>query len=291
MAFALFDTAVSCKPKAFWEDQPLREQLAAILRVKRAHPVAVFLSSPSKDSLRGLVHLRGLECLVIRQGEFDSEAIAAIGALRQLKFLDVTFRCNDEQAVSDHFACLKQLRYVRLHCDDLETSGLAFLATMPALERVEIYSTMVSDEGVAHACSPPRLKVLTIVGARRITGGTLSVLRERSEFRTLNLAHSSVNESGMRAIASVRQVQSVSISPAQVDGDAVQRLKEALPHCRISIACVWGDDEMYEQCRQVADQLGLFNYMDDGREAEKYQGLRLQEGWPANLWGQAGIRD
>ncbi|MDZ7618801.1 MAG: hypothetical protein U1E05_17485 [Patescibacteria group bacterium] len=273
MAFALYDTTESCTPMVFWEDHPLWEQVAETLCVKRAHPVAVFLDNPSKDSLRALVHLRGLECLVIRHGEFDSEAIAAIGALRQLKSLDATFRCNDEQGVSDHFARLKHLRYVRLHCDDLETNGLACLATMPALERVEIYSTKISDEGVAHACSPPRLEVLTIVGARRITGRTLSVLRHRSEFRTLNLAHSSVNASGMRAIASVRQMQSVSISPTQVDADAVQRLQEALPHCRISIACVWGDDEMYEQCRQVADQVGLFSYMDD-REAGKYQGLR-----------------
>jgi hypothetical protein len=141
----------------------------------------------------------------------DDESLGSIRQLPHLQSLQMT-----DAAVSDagmrNLRGLTELKSLEIMWDDaanfIGDDGVEPLRGLKQIEDLRLINVDVTDAGLAHICQLKRLKNLTI-DCYRVTDSGLLQLAELEELKTLRLLG------------------------GKITADGVQKLKEALPQCRI----------------------------------------------------------
>lgn len=153
----------------------------------------------------------------------DDAALQAIGALSPLEQLDImganagpVTRGQTTAEGWSKLGDLKLLRGLTLHRVTVDDRDLAFLEHLPRLRRLWLTDTLFSDAGVTYLRRLKELEWLQIheLTPGRFRGASLGELASLSQLRNLDVACTAVNDQGLAAIGSLRNLESLNLGGA-----------------------------------------------------------------------------
>jgi hypothetical protein len=154
---------------------------------------------------------------------------------------------------------LPKLDYLRLYGSDIDDESLdAIVGQVPSITRIDVWNTAVGDAGVAALARLPRITDLQL-GGTQITDDGLAALFRHPEIGSLGISYTNVGDGGLRhlhaltklSVLDLRQTRITAAGLAHLKAlgnlrmlyidaeadqdDATQPLRQALPHCIISV--------------------------------------------------------
>ena len=112
--------------------------------------------------------------------------------------------------------------------------GMKTVKQLRRLHTLEIYGPTLSDAGLAHISGLPNLKELLLI--KPIPGITDSGLKHISQMTSLTMLiveGGDVTDQGVQHLANLANLKELALRGTKVTSDGVQRLKAALPDCKI----------------------------------------------------------
>lgn len=185
-------------------DKGLRE-LAGLTKLEQLGLIGTHITD------EGLVHLKDMSqmhMLLLSKTKISDKGLVHLSGFSKLGTLSI-----DGTQVSDagleNLKAMTQLRDLRLNDTRISNAGLTHLKELTKLQTLVLNSTKVSDEGLVHLGKLSSLQTLWLVDTK-ITDKGLMHLGGLSKLRALNLDRNT-----------------------RVSEDGVQRLRAALPDCKI----------------------------------------------------------
>ena len=189
----------------------------------------------------GLAHLRclrNLRLLDVYDTALDNDGLATISSLNQLRALSIEFcgsvtgdglvhlrklsglhglslrqtgfRNRFDGTILEHIAPLERLRVLDLFATAVDDSALVHLTSLVELRELELSLANVTDPGLVHIAGLPRLEKLAIDSHA-------------------GFSKPIITDEGLKTIARLRTLESLSLVGASVTPSAVRELESALP--------------------------------------------------------------
>ena len=118
---------------------------------------------------------------------------------------------------------------------EIGDEGLAALGRIAGLTRLLVSSGKVTDKGLAHLASLKKLESLSL-WSNAITDEGLRTLSRIQGLKDLGLyGGTRITEAGLRHLAGMKQLKSLRIDNATLAPAAVERLRQALPDCKLDV--------------------------------------------------------
>ncbi|MDX1926844.1 MAG: hypothetical protein SFV81_10010 [Pirellulaceae bacterium] len=155
------------------------------------------------ETLKGLADFAKLEELILLDGSFNNDDIAAIPRLTRLKYLDLSR--NTECSILP--IGLSNLRVLNLDATAFSDEGMQQLAKSNKLESLSLSYTRVSDQGMDKLSPLQRLAVLDLA-CTSVTGEHLSSLRS---LRSLSLGDTALSEHHFIEICKLPMLTSLNV--------------------------------------------------------------------------------
>lgn len=159
-------------------------------------------------SLKELSQLRSLR-LRFAQGGITERSLSHLGQFENLELLDIGDWISPAQPFDEDLAHLKRV---------------------PHLQSLTIFSMRVTDVGLSHLSEMSQLRSLELyhaLASMPITDSGLRHLRELTELRSLTLGISNVTDKGLEAIASLKHLEFLELTPftrAEITDDGLLQL-------------------------------------------------------------------
>jgi formylglycine-generating enzyme required for sulfatase activity/predicted Ser/Thr protein kinase len=183
----------------------------------------------------GLAHLERLtklKSLTLGQTQVTDAGLAHLRGLTRLETLWL-----HETSVSDagleHLRGLTELRSLLLWSTKVTDAGLVHLEPLQRLEGLMLSGREVGDAGVAHLESLKQLKTLWLTETS-LTDAGVAQLRGLPQLGELNLRGSRITDAGLSQLQTLKNLRKLNVSGTQVTTGEVEKLKHALPKCRIN---------------------------------------------------------
>jgi hypothetical protein len=164
----------------------------------------------TSDGLRVLERLPRLEVLRLPSTRIDDSGLARIGTLTDLHWLDLRDTRVGGAGLA-HLRALRQCGWLDLSGTDVDDEALRPLAALTRLERVQLGRTAITDAGLVH-------------------------LRPLTNCRHLALEQTRVSDAGLDQLKPLTGLRTLKLRGTAVTAQGAQRLREALPACKIE----WG---------------------------------------------------
>ncbi|MCH8828876.1 MAG: hypothetical protein IID45_04785 [Planctomycetes bacterium] len=198
--------------------------------------------------LTQLKELGGLQSLTIRLTGVDDNGFAPLGALKQLKRLDLGCGHQVTDAGLAHLAGLTKLESLNLYGASLTDAGLVHLKRMNRLETLQI-SYKINGSGLKHLTSLKRLRKLWISGIRlkdeglrhigrmsnlvsltlyrtRFTKAGMAHLQKLARLRYLDLSSSNITDAGLANLVGLPKLHFLDISKTAITDAGLIHLEE-----------------------------------------------------------------
>jgi len=161
----------------------------------------------------------------------DDEGLHVLQSLPDLQVIDL----SHNRAVTDqglvHLRSLTKLRTLVLYECKISGAGLAHLEHMPNLKVLEVSHNPLTHEGLL---AIGRLQTLRNLGMSHtpITDDDLATLASLSNLKLLWLDNTAITDRGLVHLERLTALEDLWL-PVGISDDAFNRLKQALPNCRI----------------------------------------------------------
>jgi hypothetical protein len=154
---------------------------------------------------------------------------------------------------------LPKLDYLRLYGSDVDDESLGMIVRqVPSITRIDVWNTAVGDAGVAALARLPRIADLQL-GGTQMTDDGLAALSGHPEIGSLGLSYTNIGDSGLRHLHALTELSVLDLRQTRVTAaglsqlqplsnlrmlyidaecdqdDATRSLREALPHCIVSV--------------------------------------------------------
>jgi len=188
----------------------------------------------TKISDAGLVHLKGLTSL--KRLGLDSTDVSGAGlvhlkGLTDLDSLDLTDTdITDEGLV--HLKGLTDLGGIDLTDTDITDEGLVHLKGLTDLGGIGLTDTDITDEGLVHLKGLTSLETLWLKGTK-ISDAGLVHLKGLASLKTLGLDGTDVSDAGLVHLKGLKKLKKVNLQNTKVSQEGFDKLKQALPKCKI----------------------------------------------------------
>ncbi len=185
------------------------------------------------------------------------ETIALIGRLPAVEFVNILGSSQITDRGLVHFAGMHNLQGLSLYTDRVTGAGLGHLAGVPGLKYLSIDGP-ITDFYLDKVSKLDRLEFLEVRSVGKITDRGLVNIATLTRMRWLTLGNGSTNPSGTKdfmratdegldALCSLKTLEALILNTANVTPGGIQKLRNALPNCRIE----WNPKEPYDP--QVID--------------------------------------
>lgn len=162
----------------------------------------------SDDGVKQLSTLKNMRKLNLRGNYLGSDALAACQTMPNLVQLIVSENVIDDE-------------------------GVKFLEGLTKLEHLDLWANIVTDAGVDSLVKLQALKKLSLV-ANQITDEGVSKLTALPVLADLDLAETQITDACIESLAKIKTLKSVSFRATGVSDDAMAKLREALPGCKVT---------------------------------------------------------
>jgi hypothetical protein len=237
---------------AFSGDKVTPELLRSLEEDAALEKLVIWGGGLTTGDLEPLSRLTQLKSLGLGEMRVDDGVFAWLQPLRRLECLNLAYT-----AVRGEFSVLAglPLRDIRLEgCRLVGDSCAMSLTAFPTLRQLEIHMTGVTDAGVETLTGLP-LEVLWL--GPRITDTALNSIGQMASMQHLDLCAHMVTDEGVPALAGLgnlevlwlsrcgisdesvqvlagmQSLRELNVSHTGVSAAALQRLREALPDCRL----------------------------------------------------------
>jgi hypothetical protein len=165
------------------------------------------------SSLKALESLQAL--VFVREYSFGNDGLAVLKDLPALEYLDCDIGITDIGL--KHLVQLPNLRWLRIRMDNIRGFGLAYLANMPRLERLCLWSDKEFTDGhVRYLEGLTNLKSLTLWGSNvRLTDSTLASVSKLSSLEEFHLIRvkTEFTDAGIGQLAKLTNLRILDTSP------------------------------------------------------------------------------
>ena len=201
----------------------LADQLVRLPKLEQLVLVEVDVTDEMVQRLVAARHLTGLEF----RGRPTDESLHSISTLPKLQLLDVGGNFTD-----DGVACLSRLRtlrFLRLEGIAITDVGLAQLASMPSLERLEIspparQPLRITDRGFEQLAQLRKLESLSMCCSAQITGTAITKLAACKNLRRLSFYDCGTTDADLEAFQSFSALESLELCDAKTSGSGFKNL-------------------------------------------------------------------
>lgn len=146
-----------------------------------------------------------------------------------------------------------------MNFDSINDNGLAQLAPLTNLERLDLMQTNVrgtgfdqlkgltrlthidgryvpfTNQGLASLAALPALEHLNLHGAKNFSDSGLKAFRDRKTLRFLSVSETGVTDAAVPLLATLTGLQDLYIERTKITPAGVAKLRAALPSCRIHL--------------------------------------------------------
>jgi len=165
-------------------------------------------------------------------------ALQAVGAEIKLDFRDRVVNVDmkgtelsDETAV--HLAALTDVRTLNLSETNITDKGVKHIARMKNLRSLFLYGVNITDAGLVHLAGLARLEKLCLDETRVSDEGTTH-LKGLVDLESLHLrSRLPISDTSLPILESLKNLTELKIAGTKVTPAGLERLKKALPDCRI----------------------------------------------------------
>jgi len=195
------------------------------------------LEVSSKFSDAGLEHvsqLSGLVNLDLSDTNVSDKGLIHLAGMHSLKRLELGKTRRERRqdphgprvtgAGMRHLAQIQSLEELDLH-EGVTDTGLAYLANLSKLKRLDCGGGDVSDAGLQHLAKLQFLEELNVKGDG-ITDQGMKYLVKLSNLQKLSLSTAQLTDKGMYSIAKLRNLRTLSLRAEKVTGDGVAELAQ-----------------------------------------------------------------
>ncbi len=130
---------------------------------------------------------------------------------------------------------LAELKSLTVPGNKVTDKGLTYLANLNKLESLYLWSDRITDEGLAHLLNLKKLDSLYLWSDRITDEGLQSVSRIQGLKNLGFLGGAHITEGGLQHLAGMKQLKSLRLDYATVPWAAIDRLKQALPGCKVDV--------------------------------------------------------
>ena len=205
-------------------------RLAGLLQLKmldlEANPV-------TGSGLQSLETLAKLETLSLARCFLRDRETAPLSGLKSLRVL----RLSNNQVGDRTLQRLAEggpqhLRELYLERTDVTDDGLAHLESFPDLEVVYLSATRVTGGGMQHLSGLEHLRAVDL-RMSGLTDENVQGLACLQQVRSLNVDGNAISDAAVVVLARLRRLRNLTISGTTITDGGIERLKRALPECRI----------------------------------------------------------
>ena len=212
------DTPVTLK----CQDEPLSSAVGQILRSLRKQSSARFtISDIVQDTRSGKLVVSSIKALTDRQTKAQPAWLNGYGIVgnvddqTNIVSLYVGAKADDELLAK--LKTLPKLRELDIEATKMITpAGLAHLAELPALEKLNLYEVNSDGDGLGNDAMPIVSRIKTLRDLRisycSLTDVGLSALEGMTQLTALNLSHNRLTDAGMKSLAGLTNLQSLDVS-------------------------------------------------------------------------------
>lgn len=189
------------------------------------------LNNVTDTELAPIQDLHELYSLDIIDTQVTDAGLAYLQGLTQLESLDLTKTkiTNDGLKKLQH---LTQLVFLFLSHTKITDDGLVCLQRFPQLFGLELSGLKVTNAGLVHLQGLSRLLWLKLDGTQ-VTDAGLVHLQCLSQLDTLFLNDTQITDAGLDHLAGMDKLQTLNLSNTKVTAQGVNKLRQALPNCKI----------------------------------------------------------
>ncbi len=184
------------------------------------------------DDLTPLQDLEGIESLTLTETRVTGPGLQSISRWQSLRDLSLGHNPIGDEGLA-HLGALKGLVSLDLYRTRITDEGLRHLNGLTKLEELSLSETSISDSGLRHLSSLNRLHTLRLWDTR-VSDEGLQFLSGLKNLKQLGLGATLVTDAGLKQLESLTSLESLSFLETSVTQEACDRLREALPNCRIS---------------------------------------------------------
>jgi Leucine-rich repeat (LRR) protein len=193
----------------------------------------------SEEGLAKLKGLERLEELYLAQTVVGDEALALFTQFPRLRKLRISQTQITSKGLS-HLSKLDQLEDLDLSENgQLDDEGMAPLAGLKQLKRLNLWRVPITDAGVAHLKGLTNLQWLNLDNTQLSDAG-LEYLREMKQLTFLHLGSTAVTDAGLEDLESLTALKDLKITRTAVTVDGVTKLKKKLPDTEIQLKYIEG---------------------------------------------------
>lgn len=131
-----------------------------------------------------------------------------------------------------HLKALKQLRELDLGYSDITDAGLACIENATELRTICLYGTKVTDGGLSYLYRMDKLETLVLASSNFSDAG-LEYVGKLHSLKLLNLNGARVTDAGLKHLYGLKSLQELMLYGTKVTTSAVEKLRQALPNCKI----------------------------------------------------------
>ncbi len=185
--------------------------LALVGEFKNLQHLNLNLTAITDTGLRNLSDLHQLQTLKLASTEITDEGLIHLHRMPELKVLDLGFT----------------------HCGDPALNWLA--ATCPGLERIDLTSTRISDDGLDRLLACKNLTYLNLTHTA-VTSRGVARLSDSENLITLVLQNTAIDDEALAAVSKIPKLQQLNLRDTPITDAGLERLASA-PNLNALLVC------------------------------------------------------
>jgi hypothetical protein len=182
--------------------------------------------------LEQLGKLSSLDSLLLRNTNITGKGVARLHLLPKLEVLNVQGMTAVNDVTLRTISNGTRLKSLNFHdCKDITDAGVACLAPLNNLERLDLSTTQVTDAGLAHLSRMSEMRLLSLANTR-VTDEGLRHIANMKHLYWLDLRGTQISDDGLQYLSELKKLEQLILWDTQVTTEGAERIRAALPAVR-----------------------------------------------------------
>jgi hypothetical protein len=190
-------------------------------------------STAGDEAVRAIATLTGLKSLSFRGEKFNDANLRQLTSLKDLAVLDLSGAKELHGAGFESLRALRGLQRVNLASAGIDDDGAAQIATLPALERLGLQATWISGAGLEQLSQLPHFKALNLSRCRRLHSPDLECLVRFPALEQLSLDGCPIDDEALPTLKRLSKLKTLIVTGTHLSPSANAALKKALPQAEV----------------------------------------------------------
>lgn len=132
---------------------------------------------------------------------------------------------------------LSRLRSANFSGTNLDDRGLLHVAGVATIDHLDLQDTKISNDGLAHLPSLPRLRYLRLKDNRQLTNDCIPHILRLEALVELQIHETSIDQDGVNQLASLQNLRDICLDiwGDNVSFQSLLRLSARMPQCTILV--------------------------------------------------------